>query len=193
MYLGAFLTLLPLIALSLVINSLLTGGFLGAIWEVASGSEERKRFSYYALNRFPSILGLRVIVMVISLIVLPPASVLYWYTGPSFGAVVLMLLATLFIGYIFCLVPFIIVVENKNTIASISKGIRVAFTSRTASYVVLYILVSLFFSLTIYLLMNVAPLGTLAAFFLAAFAGTALVASTMDFYLSSHWSARPAQ
>jgi hypothetical protein len=191
--LGAFLAILPLIAFSLVINSLLTGGFLGVILETVLGSDERKGFSHYAFRRFPSILGLRIIVMVVSLILLQPVFGLVFYTGFSDGAFILMLLATLFVGYIFCLAPFIIVVENKNTIDSISKGIRDAFTSRTAKYAVLYLLISSLFSLTIYMLMNIRSLGSLAAFFLAAFAGTALVASTMDFYLSSHWSARPTQ
>jgi hypothetical protein len=182
--LGAFLALLPPIAFSLVINSFLTGGFLGAIWEVASGSEERKGFSYYAFKRFFSILELRIIVIVISLILITPAFGLLYYTGSSFEASILLLLTILFVGYIFCLAPFIIVVENKNAIDSIRKGIHVAFTSRTTKYVVLYLIISSSFSFVIYLLMNNLFVGALAGFFIAAFAGTALVASTMDLYVS---------
>jgi hypothetical protein len=76
------------------------------------------------------------------------------------------------------------VVENKNAIDSIRKGIHVAFTSRTTKYVVLYLIISSSFSFVIYLLMNNLFVGALAGFFIAAFAGTALVASTMDLYVS---------
>jgi hypothetical protein len=191
--LEGFLTLLPLIALTLAINSLLTGGFVGTIWEVVSGSEERKGFSYYAVNRLPSILGFRVFSMVTSFILLSSMNELVSYIGWSFEVFILVLLVSLFVGYILCLVPFIIVIENKNTIDSIGEGIRDAFTSRTAGYVVLYLIVSSLFSGLVYLLINIRFVGFLISMFVAAFVGTALVASTVDFYLSSHWSARPAQ
>jgi hypothetical protein len=182
-----------LIVLSLVINSLFTGGFLGAILENNSSLGMRKVFLRYAVDRFGSILGLKIIVIVVSFLVLIPVTSLLSFGGPSLGFAILILLATLFVGYIFCLAPFIIVAENKKTVDSIRQAIRDAFTHRTLKFVVLYLVISSAFSFLLYLMMDINLFGLIAGIFLADFVGTALVASTMDFYLKSYWSARSTQ
>lgn len=172
-----FLTLAYFLALA-VVSSLVTAGYLGKMNAARLG--ESSSFITDASKYFLPILIYNLFVVALILV-----DFLFILALLSLLLGILFLLAFFVIYYFVFLTPFGIVVDNLRFSDALIRSKNLASTkaSDTLGYVVLYAILTAIISVPVSAFMNGGLSGFLIAVAISAFAGTALVASTLHLYV----------
>ncbi len=159
-----------------LIVTYVAAGYLGKLNAARLG--DSSPFTVLASKYFTRILGYALLWVVI-------ASLEALFILSSVPLAILYVLLLFVVNYFVFLTPFAIIVDNMRFAEALNRSVLLSTSSasKTVPFVMLYLFGTLVISVPVYLILNLRIIGFFIAVAIFAFVGTALVASTLCFYV----------